>query len=80
MESLGDMLAKRSIPKEPVEVALLREFVQKKYNITPHLSVGDYYITMAVPNAALASTLRFDETEIKTACKLTKKLRIRIGQ
>lgn len=80
MDSLGDMLAKRNTPVEPEESRLLRQFVQTKYNVTPHISVSDYYITMAVPNAALAATLRFDEAQIKTDCKLTKKLRIRIGQ
>lgn len=79
MDSLNDMLAKRSLPKEPEEVRLLRKFVQKKYNVMPHISVSDYYITMAVPNAALAATLRFDEAAIKNTCKITKKLRIRIG-
>lgn len=80
MDSLGDMLARRPAPTEPDEVRLVRAFVQKKYDVTPSISVSDFYITIAVPTSALASTLRFDEADIKATCKLTKKLRIRIGQ
>lgn len=80
MDSLSDMLAKRPSPAEPEESRLLKQYVQNKYNVTPRISVSEFYITMAVPNAALAGTLRFDEADMKITCKLTKKLRIRIGQ
>jgi len=80
MESLGDMLAKRPAPQEPEEVRLLREYVQKKYNVTPKITSAEHYITMAVPNSALASTLHFEESTMIKECKVAKKLRIRIGQ
>jgi hypothetical protein len=80
MESLTDMLAKRPTPQEPEEVILLRAFVQKKYNHSVRITSGEFYITIAAPSAALASLLRYDEPEMKQSCKLTKKLRIRIGE
>lgn len=77
---IASILRQSNIPREPEQVKLLRAFVQQKYNVTPQISVSEFYITMAVPSAALAGTLRFDEAQIKTDCKLTKKLRIRIGK
>lgn len=79
MDSLSDMLAKRPTPVEPEESRLLKLYVQKKYDVTPLINISEFYITMAVPSAALAATLRFDEAQMKIDCKLTKKLRIRIG-
>ena len=76
---IAAILRQKNIPQEPEEVRLLRAFVQQKYDVTPQISVSDYYITMAVPSSALAATLRFDEAQMKVDCKLTKKLRIRIS-
>ena len=79
MESLEDMLAKRSAPQEPEESRLLREYVQTKYNVSTQVMSGPHTITLVVPNASLASTLRLEMPTMMQACRITKKLHIRIS-
>ena len=79
MESLEDMLAKRTTPQEPEESRLLREYVLSKYNVHTQVLSGPHNITLVVPNASLASTLRLEMPTMLQACRITKKLHIRIS-
>jgi hypothetical protein len=79
MESLGDMLAKRSTPQEPEESRLLKQYVQDKYHVVAQVIVSPHHISLVIPSAALASTLRLEMPTMLAACKVTKKLHIRIN-
>ena len=77
-EQLGDLLAKRK-PSEPTEFAIIRTFVQQRYNIVPSLALQGNTIIISMPNSASAGSLRFDLHTLSTMCKTTKRLMIRIG-
>lgn len=78
-ESLGDLLQKRSsTPREPVDFAVIRKFVQDHYSVTPKLSTSKTGITISVPTAAIASNLRFDLYDLQQSLTKHVSLRIRI--
>jgi hypothetical protein len=79
MDSLGDMLKGRSTPQEPEESRLLKQYVQKRYSVTPQVILGPHHLTLVVPNAALAGTLRLELPTMLAECHITKKLLIRIN-
>lgn len=78
MDSIGDMLQRRGLPTEPEESRLLKAYVQKNYNVTPQVVLSAFHLTLVVPNAALAGTLRLELPRIMQECRITKKLHIRI--
>ena len=79
MDSIGDMLQRRQIPQEPEESRLLKSYVLKHYDTPVQVVISDYHLTLVVPNAALAGTLRMELPRMLTECKITKKLHIRIS-
>ena len=79
MESLADMLKNRNIPVEPEESRLLKAYVKEHYHVVPKVVLSEFHLTLVVPNAALAGTLRLELPRMITACKITKKLHIRIS-
>ena len=79
MDSLSDMLAMRSSPQEPEESRLLKDYVNNKYKVIPQIVISPHHLTLVVPNAALAGTLRMELPSILAACRVTKKLHIRIS-
>ena len=79
MDSIADMLKNRNVPQEPEDSRLLKAYVKQHYNIVPHVVLSDFHLTLVVPNAALAGTLRLELPRMIKECKITKKLHIRIA-
>ena len=79
MDSIGDVLKGRLTPKEPAESRYLKSYVESRYRITPQVIINERFITLVVPHAALAGTLRLELPTIIAECKLTKRLHIRIS-
>ena len=79
MDNLGDLLAKRSTPKEPEESGRIKAYIQGTYNEACTVSVSEHLITIVVAHAAFAATLHMELQNLLTACKIDKKIRIRIG-
>jgi len=75
---IKDILKARHTPKEPEESLLLKQYVSSKYKIVPQVVVSPHHLTLIVPNAALASTLRMELPTMLAECRITKKLHIRI--
>lgn len=78
MDSLFNILAHKNFD-EPPEAASLKKFVYDEYKTEVIVAVRDKDISVQVPNAALAGTLRLRVTEIKRRCQIDKKINFRIG-
>lgn len=78
MDSMQDILAKRSQP-EPPEIAVIKEYVQKLYQKDVGVSLQQHSITITTPSAALAGSLRPHLHRIKQELATDKKLFIRIA-
>ena len=78
MDSIGD-LVKDKRPKEPPQLAALRDYVQKNYDSKSQSSVSSMGYTLTVPNSGIASRLQMEKPQIQRECALDKKLFIRIG-
>jgi hypothetical protein len=76
---IKDILKSRSVPQEPEESQLLKKYITDKYHITPQIIVSPHHLTVVVPNAALAGTLRLELPSIQNECRITTKLYIRIS-
>lgn len=79
MDSIADMLKNRNVPQEPEDSRLLKAYVKEHYNVVPKIVLSEFHLTLVVPNAALAGTLRLELPRIIRDCKITKKLHIRIS-
>ncbi len=79
MDSIADMLQRRAVPEEPEESRLLKAYVNERYHVVPKVVLSEVHLTLVVPNAALAGTLRLELPDIIRECGLTKKLHIRIA-
>ena len=79
MESIGDMLKHRQMPSEPDDSRLLKAYVLKYYDTPVQVVLSDFHLTLVVPNAALAGTLRMELPRMMIECRITKKLHIRIS-
>ena len=79
MDNLSDLLAKRSAPKEPEESRLIKAYITKTYNEKSNAVLSDHLITIVVAHAAFAATLHMELQKLIVACKIEKKVRIRIG-
>jgi hypothetical protein len=78
MDNLSDLLAHRSAPKAPEESERIKAYVQKTYTETCSVVLSEHLITIIVAHAALAATLHMELQKLRTACKIDKKIRIRI--
>ena len=76
---LKDILKGRQVPQEPPESRALKQYVQSRYNITPQVVISPHHLTIVVPSAALAGTLRLELPRMLSECKITTKLHIRIS-
>lgn len=77
-ESLGDLLTKR-LPSEPPEVKAIKEFAKERLNVIPSVTIGQSQITISMPDAASAGSLRMQIFELQQILQTDKKLVIRIG-
>ncbi|HUC90276.1 MAG TPA: hypothetical protein VMR45_05735 [Patescibacteria group bacterium] len=78
MESLENLLGRYS-PKAPDEVTCIKEYVMKEFNVQAKVGLQGEAITITVPSAALANTLRLRTTAIQTAANTAKRLIFRIS-
>lgn len=77
-ETIGDLLKKRG-QSEPEEFLIIRKYVQDRFEITPKLSMSKFAITIKVPNAAIATNLRFELFELKKLLDTKLRLIIKIN-
>jgi len=78
MDSLIDILGKRDFD-EPSELAEIKNFIIKEYQIEPTIKISGEAIVINLPNASLVSTVRLRGPEIKKRYKINKKLIFRIS-
>lgn len=79
-DALGDLLGRRGAQSEPEEFVVIRKFVQDRFEVTPKLSVSKGGISIGVPNAAIASNLRFELYDLSQKLKTKQRLIIRINR
>ncbi len=75
---IGEILSKRAAP-EPSEFAVIRKFIQEKFDETPNLQVVGSAIIISVPGSALAGTLRFHMDELRLLLPKETRLIIKSG-
>jgi hypothetical protein len=78
MDSLQDILGKRDFTP-PDEIALVKEFIQRRYKSRSRVRVEHDVLIVRVPSSALAATLHLEQRRMIEACRITKKLVIRSG-
>jgi hypothetical protein len=76
--SLFDILKDKDFD-EPQEVQAIKQYVERHYKSTIKVQVRQSEIIITAPSAALASTLRMEQSQIKYAANTKKKLLFRIG-
>lgn len=77
-ESISDLLAKRS-PAEPPEVQAIKKYVREHIGLEVSVSLSTTRITIGVPSAAAAGSLRMHLHELQQQLNLERRLVIRIG-
>ncbi len=78
MDSLGDLLGKFQA-QEPPEIALIKRYINEQFGTPASIAVRDDSITITVPSAALAATLRMRTRALQAISKTEKRLIFRIG-
>lgn len=78
MDSLFSILSHKNFD-EPPEAASIKKFVFDEYHTEVQVTVRDHAISIQVPSAALANTLRLRAPELKRRCQIDKKLIFRIS-
>ncbi len=76
-DSLESLLAGKRM-SEPPEIAIIKQFVEAKFAVTPDIAISTQQITISVKGAALAGALRPYMNELKQLCSSPKRLVIRI--
>lgn len=77
MDSIFSILSHKNFD-EPPEAASIRKFVLDEYQTEVSVTVKDHGISVQVPSAALANTLRLRAPEMKRRCQIDKKISFRI--
>jgi hypothetical protein len=76
-ESLGDLLAGKKM-NQPAEIAIIQDFVEKRFHSKPEVMVQEKQVLISVRGAALAGALQPHLSELKDICQTDKRLVIRI--
>lgn len=76
-ESLKDILLRRD-DKEPPEIAVIKDFIQKRFKSPSQVTVNKGQIIITVQGAALAGSLRLHIFELQNLVDSPKKLLIRL--
>lgn len=63
MSSIGDILKNRNV-QQPPEIAIIKNYISEKYDSDCSVTVREKSISIGVPSAALANTLRHDKSLI----------------
>lgn len=77
-ESLRDILLRRD-DAQPPEIAVIKEFVQRRFKSEVSVTVNKHQIIINAHSAALAGTLRLNIFELQNTVKSPKKLLIRVS-
>ncbi len=77
MDSLFTILGQKNFDESP-EATSIKKFVYDEYKTPVSVTVREHNISISVPNAALASTLRLRAPELKRRCQIDKKINFRI--
>lgn len=77
MDTLFDILANKQFD-EPPEAASIKKFVHDAYQTEVQVLVREKDISIIVPNAGLAGSLRMQLPELKRRCQIEKRVLIRI--
>lgn len=72
--NIGDIIAKKNIPHEPIEFPLIRQFVQDRIHETPKLQMREKSIVISVPSSAAAGSLRLQIHELIDELNTDKQL------
>lgn len=78
MDSLFSILGQKNFD-EPPEAASIKKFVYDEYKTEVGVQVRANDISIQVPSAALANTLRLRAPEMKRRCQIDKKINFRIS-
>ena len=78
MDSLFSILGQKNFD-EPPEAASIKKFVYDEYKTEVGVQVRANDISVQVPSAALANTLRLRAPEMKRRCQIDKKINFRIN-
>lgn len=79
MDSLQDLLAKRSRP-EPPEIAAIKLYIAEKFDDrTVQIKLMSDSIIITVQSAAFAGSLRMHTKQLQAAADTTKRITYRIG-
>lgn len=79
MESLAEILARKQF-SAPDEVSKLKDYVEKRYDVKPKVTVRGKNFILSIPNSALAGSLQMEKPKIIKACGLKGQLIIRVGR
>lgn len=78
MDSMDDLLKKFTPPREPAEIALVKQFIQDNFKSSAQVSVKGEQLVITVKSAALASMLRLRSVQLQAFSKTDKRLVFRI--
>lgn len=76
-DSLADLLARKDFD-EPPEMQAIKRFVQERFDSSVEVLVRERDIVITTDSAALANTLRLNQTELRQAAASSKRLVFRI--
>lgn len=78
MDNLQDLLGKYS-RKEPREITALKQYIHEQYQSEASVGFQGEAIVVTVHSAALANTLRYQMTKLKSVAETKKRIILRIG-
>ena len=79
MESIGDLLGRREIPREPDEIRLVKDYVKSEFNTDVQVAIKDDTIVITVASASLANMMRLRTMQLQAASKSRRRFVLRIG-
>ncbi|HUA13186.1 MAG TPA: hypothetical protein VL989_01670 [Candidatus Sulfotelmatobacter sp.] len=78
MDDISSLLGSSKF-KQPEEMVKLKQYIKQAYQEDVGIEVRDKDIIIMSSSSALANTLRLNQTDIKNACGINKKLVFRVS-
>ncbi len=78
MDQLKDILIPKKF-QEPPEIKRIKTYIRTQFKADASITTSEKQLTILVKSAALAGTLRLHSHQMSKACRLDKRLVIRIG-
>jgi hypothetical protein len=72
MDSLQEILSRKKFTP-PDEIALIKDYVRRKYRSSCSVKLQRGALIVSVPNSALAATLQLERQKLMAACNLGDK-------